>query len=156
MAIKFSQIAVKYSKVAKNKTKKNCHDTIPSPSKVCMSKLAFLVWKYTVWQPCVQLEQGYQMVYFQTRNSKLGKFWRVLQGKMLVYRYIGIMAIWYMLLPFGIFYCHLVYFVATWGILWLFGIFFPFWYVLQSKIWQPWTREPTFCTCFQSSRLEIW
>jgi hypothetical protein len=41
------------------------------------------------------------------------------------------MAIWYILQPFGKFCGHLVY-------LWLFGIFFPFWYVLPRKIWQPW------------------
>jgi hypothetical protein len=25
-------------------------------------------------------------------------------------------------------------------ILWLFGIFFPFWYVAARKIWQPWVK----------------
>jgi hypothetical protein len=30
-------------------------------------------------------KQGCQMVCFQTENPKLGKFWRVLQWKMLVY-----------------------------------------------------------------------
>jgi hypothetical protein len=28
--------------------------------------------------------------------------------------------------------------VAIWYILRLFGIFFPFWYVVPRKIWQPW------------------
>jgi hypothetical protein len=45
----------------------------------------------------------------------------------------------------GIFYGHFVYFTAIWYtlwpyvtyILWLFGIFFPFWYVSPRKIWQP-------------------
>jgi hypothetical protein len=32
------------------------------------------------------------------------------------------MDIWSVLLPFGIFYCHLVYFVAIWYILWSFGV----------------------------------
>jgi hypothetical protein len=32
---------------------------------------------------------------------------------------------WYILWPFGLFYGHLVYFMAIWYILWLFGIFFP-------------------------------
>jgi hypothetical protein len=54
------------------------------------------------------------MACFQTKNPDLGKFWRVLQWKMLVY----FMAIWSILLPFGIF-------VAIWYILWLFGTFFP-------------------------------
>jgi hypothetical protein len=31
----------------------------------------------------------------------------------------------------------LVYFVALWDILWLFGVFFLFWYVVPRKIWQP-------------------
>jgi hypothetical protein len=40
---------------------------------------------------------------FQTKNTNLGKFWRVLQWKLLVY----LMAIWSI-------YSHLVYFVAIW------------------------------------------
>jgi hypothetical protein len=55
-----------------------------------------------------ELMQGCQMVYFQTKNSTLGKFWRVLQWTMLVY----FMAIWSILRSFGIFYGHLIYFVA--------------------------------------------
>jgi hypothetical protein len=39
------------------------------------------------------------MVYFQTQNPNLGKFWRVLQWKMLVY----FIAIWSIFRPFGIF-----------------------------------------------------
>jgi hypothetical protein len=46
------------------------------------------------------------MVCFQTKNTNLGQFWRVLQWKMLVY----FMAIWYILWPFGIVYGYLVYF----------------------------------------------
>jgi hypothetical protein len=42
------------------------------------------------------------MAYFKTKNPNLDQFWRVLQFKMLVY------------------------FMAGWRILWLFGIFFPF------------------------------
>jgi hypothetical protein len=44
----------------------------------------------------------------------------------------------------GILYSHFVYFTAKWYILWLFGTFggylvyfFPFWYVVPRKIWQP-------------------
>jgi hypothetical protein len=33
----------------------------------------------------------------------------------------------------GIFYCHSV----IWYTLWSFDIYFPFWYVLPRKIWQP-------------------
>jgi hypothetical protein len=42
-------------------------------------------------------DQGCQMVCFQTKNTNLGKFWRVFQWKILVY----FMAIWYILWPFG-------------------------------------------------------
>jgi hypothetical protein len=45
-------------------------------------------------------------MYFQTKNTNLGKFWRVLQCKILVY----FMAIWYILRLFGVFYGHLVFF----------------------------------------------
>jgi hypothetical protein len=42
------------------------------------------------------------------------------------------------LLPFGLFYGHLVCFKVIWYILWLFGIVPPFWYVVPRKIWQHW------------------
>jgi hypothetical protein len=60
------------------------------------------------------------MVYFQAKNPKLGKFWSVLQRKMLV----NFMAMWSILLPFGIFCGHLVCFVvilvyfSSFGMLW--------------------------------------
>jgi hypothetical protein len=41
--------------------------------------------------------QGCQMVYFQTKDSNLGKSWRALDGKMLIY----FMAIWNILSTFG-------------------------------------------------------
>jgi hypothetical protein len=44
---------------------------------------------------------------------------------------------WFTLRPFGIYYSRLVYFIPIWYIFWLFGIFFPFWYVLARNIWQP-------------------
>jgi hypothetical protein len=47
-------------------------------------------------------DQGCQMVYFQTKNTSLGKFWRALQWKMLVY----FMAILCMLQSCDIFYGH--------------------------------------------------
>jgi hypothetical protein len=46
------------------------------------------------------------MVYFKTENPNLGKFWMALDGKMLYFR-----VMWNILLTFGIFYDHLVYFV---------------------------------------------
>jgi hypothetical protein len=73
------------------------------------------------------------MVYFQTKNPNLGKFWRVLQWKMLVY----FMTIWSILLPFGLFYCHLVYFIAIRYILWLFIIFFQFGMLYEEKSGNP-------------------
>jgi hypothetical protein len=53
-------------------------------------------------------DQGCQMVCFQTKNQKLGTFWRVLQWKIMVY----FMVIWSILRPFDIFYGHLVYLVV--------------------------------------------
>jgi hypothetical protein len=81
--------------------------------------------------------QGCQMAYFQAKNPNLGKFWRILQWKLLVY----FTDIWYILWTFGIFYGHLVYFMDIWYILSTFGIFFPFWYFLPRKIWQPCTKQ---------------
>jgi hypothetical protein len=56
--------------------------------------------------------QGCQMVSFQTKNPNLGKFWRALDWKMLIY----FMAIWNILQTFGIFYDRLVNFVFIWYI----------------------------------------
>jgi hypothetical protein len=43
-----------------------------------------------------------QMVYFQTKNRNLDKYWRALQWKMLVY----FMDIWYILRPVDVFNGH--------------------------------------------------
>jgi hypothetical protein len=56
------------------------------------------------------LMQGCQMVYFQTKNPNLGKFWSVLQWKMSAH----FMAIRSILPRFGIFYGHFIYFVVIW------------------------------------------
>jgi hypothetical protein len=64
------------------------------------------------------MEHGCQMVSFQTENPNLGKFWRPLDWKMLMY----CMAIWNILQPFGIFYQYLVHFLLTWNIFSGFGI----------------------------------
>jgi hypothetical protein len=61
------------------------------------------------------------MVYFQTKNPNLGKF-----RKMLVY-FVAMRSIFR---TFGIF-------LEIWDILWSFGIFSPFWYVVPRKVWQP-------------------
>jgi hypothetical protein len=60
------------------------------------------------------------MVYFQTKTPNFGL---ILEGLAME--------------DVSIFYGHLAYFTAIWYILWPFGIFFPFWYVVQRKIWQP-------------------
>jgi hypothetical protein len=60
------------------------------------------------------------MVCFQTKKPNLGKFWRVLQWKILVY----FMTIWSILRPLEIFYGHLVYFVVVWYIFPSFGILY--------------------------------
>jgi hypothetical protein len=75
--------------------------------------------------------QGYQMVYFQTKNPNLGKFWRVLQWKMLVY----FMAIWYIFRTFGIFYGTLVYFEVIWYIFTVLVQFLPFWYIFTVLVY---------------------
>jgi hypothetical protein len=73
------------------------------------------------------------MVCFQTKNPYLGKFWRVLEWKILVYfmtifdRILMLLEIFNGLLVY--FVRHLVYFP-------------PFWYFVQRKIWQP--RSPAF------------
>jgi hypothetical protein len=75
----------------------------------------------------VHIVQCCQMVYFQTKNPNLGKFWKVLQWKMMVF----FMAILSILRPNDIFYGHLVHFVVIWYI-------FHLWYICSTeKIWHP-------------------
>jgi hypothetical protein len=71
---------------------------------------------------CVlDVTQGCQMVYAQTQNPHLGKFWRALDWKMLIY----FMAIFNILRTFGIFlHDHLVHFVFIWYILSGLGIMY--------------------------------
>jgi hypothetical protein len=59
------------------------------------------------------------MVCFQTKIPALGKFWRILLWKILVY----FMTISTILEPLEIFYGHLVYFMVIWYIFPRFGIF---------------------------------
>jgi hypothetical protein len=56
--------------------------------------------------------QGCQMVCFQTKNPNLGKFWRALDRKKLIY----FMPIWNILQTFGMFHNHLLHFVFIWYI----------------------------------------
>jgi hypothetical protein len=60
-------------------------------------------------------------------------------------RLVYLISFWYILWPFGLFDIILVYFMAVWSIMHHFGVFCghlvyipPFWYVVTSKIWQPW------------------
>jgi hypothetical protein len=75
------------------------------------------------------LLQGCQMVCFRIKNPNLGKFWRVLHRKMLVHFMdtclVRFTVFCYILWTFGIVCGNLVY-------------FFPFWYFVPRKIWQPW------------------
>jgi hypothetical protein len=64
--------------------------------------------------------QGCQMAYFQTKHFNFGKFWSVLQSKMLVYftTYRPILRL------FSVFCGHLVYFMGIWYIFPRLGIFY--------------------------------
>jgi hypothetical protein len=86
------------------------------------------------------------MVCFQTKNPNLGKFWGVLQYKILVY----FANIWSILRPLEIFYGLLVYFVVIWYIS-------PrFWYFVPRKIWQPCSLcFPAILLCVQNNLFEI-
>jgi hypothetical protein len=66
------------------------------------------------------------MLYFQTKNTNLGKFCRAWQWKMLVY----FMAIWYILF-------HLVHFMTIWYTFTRLGMSFPVVKCCTKKIWQP-------------------
>jgi hypothetical protein len=63
------------------------------------------------------------MVYFQTKNPELGKFWRDFDWKMLIY----FMAIWNILRTFEIFYDHLVHVVFIWYIYLILAYGLPLW-----------------------------
>jgi hypothetical protein len=104
-----------------------------------VSRLSFLTWILWAWRRVTRLanfrplgdcflwavfkncgtSQGFQMVYFQTKNSNLGNF-RVLQWK----RFLYFTAIWSILQTFGTIYGHLVYLWVIWCI-----YFPPFLYV---------------------------
>jgi hypothetical protein len=66
------------------------------------------------------------MVWFQTKNPNLGKFWRASYWKMFIY----FMAVW-------IFYGDLGYFITIWYILYSLGTFFRFWCHIPKKSGNP-------------------
>jgi hypothetical protein len=74
------------------------------------------IWKdtYGMGAKDTGADQGCQMVYFQTKNPNLGKSWRALDCKMLIY----------ILWTFGIFYDHMVHLMLIWYILSGFGIMY--------------------------------
>jgi hypothetical protein len=76
-------------------------------------------WSFS--QMFCSVAQGCQMVYFQTKKSQFGSFLGVCKGR----GWYNFMAIWPIFRTFGIFYGHLVYFMAICYICWLFGIFPP-------------------------------
>jgi hypothetical protein len=85
----------------------------------------------------VAQEQGCQMAYsFQTKNPNLVRFCTDLQLEDVGIHILCPFGL-HILLQFGILCGYLVYFVVIWSILWLFGVFFPFWYLVPRKIWQP-------------------
>jgi hypothetical protein len=72
-----------------------------------------------MWKQNACVDQGCQMVSFQTKNPNWGKCWRALDWKMLIY----FMAIWNILQTLGIFYDQLVHFVFIWYIILVWVIF---------------------------------
>jgi hypothetical protein len=65
-----------------------------------------------------RIDQGCQMVYFQTKNSNFGKFLRALDWRMLIH----LIAIWNILMISGKFYDNLVHLGQIWYIFSGFGI----------------------------------
>jgi hypothetical protein len=76
------------------------------------------------------LKAGLPDGFFSNQIPNVGKFWRALVWKMLIY----FMAFWNILQTFWMFYDHLVHFVSTGYIFSGFGI------LCQEKIWQPWLK----------------
>jgi hypothetical protein len=77
------------------------------------------------------------MVCFQTENPNLGKFWKALEWKMLVY----FMVMWNILRSFGIFCGHLVT---------------SFWCIVSRKIWQPCKEQRQPFETKKGGRFALW
>jgi hypothetical protein len=88
-------------------------------------------------------QQGCQMAHYLTKNPNLGKFWRVLEWKIVVH----FMGIGNILRQFGIFYGHMV-------MLWYFGIFSPLWYIVSRKIWQTCSTIASFKIFFREKNFK--
>jgi hypothetical protein len=79
------------------------------------------------------------MVYSQTKNANLGKFWRALDWKMLIY----VMAIWNLLQTF-------VYFMTIWYILCSLGIFFSGFGIMRQEK----SGNPDFASLFAREKVD--
>jgi hypothetical protein len=66
----------------------------------------------TIWFCTMRSRQGCQMFYFQTKNNNLGKFFRALDWKILIY----FMPIWNIFRAFGKYYGRLVQIMLIWYI----------------------------------------
>jgi hypothetical protein len=81
---------------------------------------------------------------FQTKNPILGKLWKALQRKMLIF-----------LLPFCLVYGHMVYFMAIRYNLWSFGIFFPrFGMLYGEKSGNPAKSDSGFFSTFMDCKVQ--
>jgi hypothetical protein len=76
-----------------------------------------IFWSVALRSTCLR---GCQTANFQTKNPNLGKFWRVLQWRMLVY----VMAIWSISPQFGRSCGHSIYFTVIWYVFSRFGILY--------------------------------
>jgi hypothetical protein len=95
------------------------------------------IYNFTIFKHLLTTEQDCQMVYFQTKNPILGKFFRGLQLKGLAY----FMSIWHILRRFGIIYGHLVYF-------WLICIFSTVLVSITEKNLATLPQSGADCSCF--------
>jgi hypothetical protein len=91
-----------------------CHTTATIWEKIHLRNVNVLLFLAGAWFQCCQ------MVYFQTKNPDLGKFWKVLQWKTLVFFSI-ILSI---LRPNVVFYGHLLHLVVIWYIFSRFGMLY--------------------------------
>jgi hypothetical protein len=64
------------------------------------------------------------------------------------------MAIWYILWLFGIFYGYLVYFMAIWYILWPFGNFVVVWYISPVLVYYTEKNLATLSVCSKRMNIE--
>jgi hypothetical protein len=77
--------------------------------------------------------QGCQMVYFQTENTNLGKFWGALEWKRFVYYSTYV---WPFVIHMYIYYGHLEYYIAIWQFSGNLVQFSPVLVNCVKKIWQ--------------------